>query len=86
MARGTDLNSPPSRDIENMSFCRVFVVFSTKSWGKQIHAKPFALKNVKTLTTRDCKGRAEERRIYKDLISKNNNVDIFNSAGIILQC
>ena len=29
---------------------------------------------------------AEERRIYKDLISKNNNVDILNSASIILQC
>ena len=29
---------------------------------------------------------AEERRIYKDLISKNNNVDILNSACRILQC
>ena len=29
---------------------------------------------------------AEERRIYKDLISKNNNVDILNSASRILQC
>ena len=28
---------------------------------------------------------AEERRIYKDLISKNNNVDILNSASRILQ-
>ena len=28
----------------------------------------------------------EERRIYKDLISKNNNVDILNSASRILQC
>ena len=27
----------------------------------------------------------EERRIYKDLISKNNNVDILNSASRILQ-
>ena len=27
---------------------------------------------------------AEERRIHKDLISKNNNVDILNSAGRIL--
>ena len=26
---------------------------------------------------------AEERRIYKDLISKNNNVDILNSASKI---
>ena len=25
---------------------------------------------------------AEERRIYKDLISKNNNVDILNSASV----
>ena len=29
---------------------------------------------------------AEERRICKDLISKNNNVDILNSASRILQC
>ena len=29
---------------------------------------------------------AEKRRIYKDLISKNNNVDILNSASRILQC
>ena len=29
---------------------------------------------------------AEERRIYKDLISKNNNVDILNSTSRILQC
>ena len=29
---------------------------------------------------------AEERRIYKNLISKNNNVDILNSASWILQC
>ena len=29
---------------------------------------------------------AEERRIYKDLISKNNNVDILNSESRILQC
>ena len=29
---------------------------------------------------------AEERRIYKDLISKNNNVDILNSASRMLQC
>ena len=29
---------------------------------------------------------AEERRIYKDLISKNDNVDILNSAKRILQC
>ena len=29
---------------------------------------------------------AEERGIYKDLISKNNNVDILNSASRILQC
>ena len=29
---------------------------------------------------------AEERRIYKELISKNNNVDILNSASRILQC
>ena len=28
---------------------------------------------------------AKERRIYKDLISKNNNVDILNSASRILQ-
>ena len=28
---------------------------------------------------------AEERGIYKDLISKNNNVDILNSASRILQ-
>ena len=28
---------------------------------------------------------AEQRRIYKDLISKNNNVDILNSASRILQ-
>ena len=28
---------------------------------------------------------AEERRIYKDLTSKNNNVDILNSASRILQ-
>ena len=27
---------------------------------------------------------AEERRIYKDLVSKNNNVDILNSASRIL--
>ena len=44
---------------------------------------------AQTLTTKDCKGGneyAEERRIYKDLISKNNNVDILNSASRILQC
>ena len=29
---------------------------------------------------------AEERRIYYDLISKNSNVDILNSASRILQC
>ena len=29
---------------------------------------------------------AGERRIYKDLISKNNYVDILNSASRILQC
>ena len=29
---------------------------------------------------------AEERGIYKDLISKNNIVDILNSASRILQC
>ena len=29
---------------------------------------------------------AKERRIYKDLISKNNNVDMLNSASKILQC
>ena len=29
---------------------------------------------------------AEERRIYQDLISKNNNVDILNSTSRILQC
>ena len=29
---------------------------------------------------------AEERRIYNDLISKNNNVVILNSASRILQC
>ena len=29
---------------------------------------------------------AEERRIYKDLISKNNNVDMLNSASRVLQC
>ena len=29
---------------------------------------------------------AEERGIYKDLISKNKNVDILNSASRILQC
>ena len=29
---------------------------------------------------------AEERGIYKDLISKNINVDILNSASRILQC
>ena len=29
---------------------------------------------------------AEERRICKDLISKNNNVDILNSVSRILQC
>jgi len=29
---------------------------------------------------------AKERRIYKDLISKNSNVDILNSASRILQC
>ena len=29
---------------------------------------------------------AEERRIYKDLISKNNNADILNYASGILQC
>ena len=29
---------------------------------------------------------AEERRICKDLISKNKNVDILNSASRILQC
>ena len=29
---------------------------------------------------------AEERGIYKDLINKNKNVDILNSAGGILQC
>ena len=29
---------------------------------------------------------AGERRIYKDLISKNNNVDILNSVSRILQC
>ena len=28
----------------------------------------------------------EEPRIYKDLISENNNVDILNSASRILQC
>ena len=28
---------------------------------------------------------AEERRIYKDLIRKNNNVDILNSPSRILQ-
>ena len=28
----------------------------------------------------------EERRVYKDLISKNNNVDMLNSASRILQC
>ena len=27
-----------------------------------------------------------ERRIYKDLISKNNNEDILNSTSRILQC
>ena len=46
---------------------------------------------VQTLTTRDFKGLqgtaneyAEERRLYKDLISKNNNVDILKSASRIL--
>ena len=29
---------------------------------------------------------AEERGIYKDLIIKNKNVDILNSASRILQC
>ena len=29
---------------------------------------------------------AKERRIYRDLISKNNNVDMLNSASKILQC
>ena len=29
---------------------------------------------------------AEERGIYKDLINKNKNVDILNSASGILQC
>ena len=29
---------------------------------------------------------AEEHRIYKDLISKSNNVDMLNSANRILQC
>ena len=29
---------------------------------------------------------AEERGIYKDLISKNKNVDILDSASRILQC
>ena len=45
---------------------------------------------VQTLTTkglqRTANEYAEERRIYKDLISKNNNVDILNSASRILQC
>ena len=31
---------------DNTSFCRVFVVFSTKSSGKLIHEKPFGSKNV----------------------------------------
>ena len=55
-ARGTDLNSS-SRDIQlnlsekcrhpnNTSFFRVFVVFYTKSLGKQIQAKTIGLKNV----------------------------------------
>ena len=34
-------------------------------------------------TANEC---AEERRIYKDLISKNNKVDILNFASRILQC
>ena len=29
---------------------------------------------------------AGKRRIYKDLISKNSNIDILNSAKRILQC
>ena len=29
---------------------------------------------------------SEERGIYKDLISKNKNVDILDSASRILQC
>ena len=29
---------------------------------------------------------AEKRGIYKDLMSKNKNVDILNSASRILQC
>ena len=29
---------------------------------------------------------AEERRIYRDLISKNNNVDILNSVSVKLFC
>ena len=45
---------------------------------------------IQTLTTKKKLQRtpneyAEERRIYKDLISKNNNVGILNSASRILQ-
>ena len=35
---------------------------------------------------RTAKEYAEECGIYKDLITKNKNVDILNSASRILQC
>ena len=54
-----------------------------------INKRVFFEIKVQPLTTktlqRTANEYAEERRIYKDLISKNNNVDILNSARRILQ-
>ena len=55
----------------------------TSSWGISNH--PGSNINHKGLQ-RPANEYAKERRIYKDLISKKNNVDILNSASRILQC
>ena len=67
-----------SKPIRSTSFCAFFVIANSSS-SERTNINHKGLQ-------RTANEYAEERRIYKDLISKNNNVDMLNSASRILQC
>ena len=67
----------PWLNAENCVFFRTKLFVIIMNWSTNISHKGLQ---------RTANEYAEGRRIYKDLISKNNNVDILNFASIILQC
>ena len=74
---------------ENKEFAKTNLKNMDRTMQELLHIGPKIIK-VQTLTTKELQRTAneyaEERRIFKDLISKNNNVDILNSPNRILQC